>query len=81
MCKANWSFSAERSIIWLKCILWFNSYEHFYYLNMDGRTDSYRDYSAHLWGVQYCLDFKRMLFRHGGGYIIEQSVLVRAYPK
>ena len=31
----------------------------------DGLTDSHSGYSAHLQVVQYCLDFKHMLYRHG----------------
>ena len=30
----------------------------------DRQTDSHSDYSAHLWVVQNCLDFKHVLYRH-----------------
>ena len=38
-----------------------------------------RDYSLHLRVVQYCLDFKHMLYRVES--IGEQSVLVRTVPE
>ena len=45
----------------------FNSYEHFHLLTTDVSTESHGDYSAHLWAVQYFLDFKHMphVYMHG----------------
>ena len=46
------------------------------------RTDSHSNYSAHMWAVQYCLDYKHMLYRqclevYRVDYILEQPVSAR----
>ena len=62
----------------------FENYEHFHLLTTDGRMDSYSDYNAHLWVMQYCLNFKHYSIgtdKRFGEYILEQSVSIRAVPE
>ena len=45
---------AEWCIMGSKYTMLFESYEQFHLLTTDGRMDSYSDYNAHLWVMQYC---------------------------
>ena len=53
---------------WIKIYHVFKSYEQFHLLTTDGRTDG-RTHTAIIVKtcgfVQYCLDFKHMLYMHG----------------